>query len=333
MLLSAADGWSAQVTIAWDPNDNPQTSGYRVHVGNASRDYTRIEDMGAADRCTLVDLDEGRTYYVAVTAYDGYGGQSPYSEELVFTVPGHDSDGDGLSDLVEMEVQGTSPWLADSDGDGALDGYEVSRGTDPLNAHSTPPVVEWTDYRFSANLRSDDNDAFGVVFRYKDNDNYYRFSWDRERPALRLVKKVRGEYRLLAEEAVPYETGRTYRVEVLALGTRLEVRVDETPIFSVSDPDHRSGTIGFYCWANAGSTFDDVVVESLASGYVLLEEGFQSRLVNDWLVVDEGSIAAPSGWSASSRALVQGSNIHGYPDDLPPFAMPGTHAVYDAYVP
>src|SRR5690606_6786920 len=36
----------------------------------------------------------------------------------------------------------------------------------------------WTDYRLSVRLRSDDDDAIGVMFRYQDEDNYYRLSID-----------------------------------------------------------------------------------------------------------------------------------------------------------
>ncbi|MEJ5363469.1 MAG: fibronectin type III domain-containing protein [Desulfosoma sp.] len=326
--FSAAPAWAAEVTIAWDPTGDGETRGYRVHVGYASREYGWSEDAGPADRYTLRALEDGRTYYVAVTAYDGLGGQSGYSQELVISVPGPDHDGDGLSDAEELDVLGTDPGLADTDGDGALDGYEVARGTNPLDRRSTPPVVEWTDYRFSVDLRSEDNDAMGVMFRYMDDDHYYRFSWDRERSAMRLVKKVGGAYGLLAERAVAYETGRTYRVDVLALGPRLEVHIDGRRVLSVMDADLPRGTVGFYCWANEGSVFDNVSVQSLASGFSLLEEDFTARLMTDWLVVDEGDIAGPSNWSAQSRSLVQGSNIRGTPEDAPAFAMPGSHAVY-----
>jgi titin len=32
----------------------------------------------------------------------------------------------------------------------------------------------WADYRFAVNMRSTDSQALGVIFRYQDQDNYYR---------------------------------------------------------------------------------------------------------------------------------------------------------------
>ncbi|EKE05550.1 MAG: hypothetical protein ACD_19C00220G0003 [uncultured bacterium] len=42
-----------------------------------------------------------------------------------------DTDGDGLSDKIEIEVLGTDPTNPDTDGDGFADGYEVLKGFNP----------------------------------------------------------------------------------------------------------------------------------------------------------------------------------------------------------
>ena len=44
-----------------------------------------------------------------------------------------DTDGDGLSDLLESTQYGTDPQLADTDFDGMSDGWEVDHGLNPLD--------------------------------------------------------------------------------------------------------------------------------------------------------------------------------------------------------
>ncbi|MBK1833949.1 BNR-4 repeat-containing protein [Roseibacillus ishigakijimensis] len=56
-----------------------------------------------------------------------------------------DSDGDGLQDGAEINLHQTDPLLADSDQDGFADATEINRGSDPLDAASTPYAVVASD--------------------------------------------------------------------------------------------------------------------------------------------------------------------------------------------
>lgn len=78
---------SATVTVAWDPNPEPTVAGYYMYYGTSSGRYTNNVDVGSATTCAISALQEGVTYYLAVTAYDGSGNQSGYSDEIVYTVP------------------------------------------------------------------------------------------------------------------------------------------------------------------------------------------------------------------------------------------------------
>ncbi len=60
--------------------------------------------------------------------------------------PTTDSDGDGLTDVEELEL-GTDSLVTDSDGDGYLDYDEVIEGTDPLDADSRIYVGGWPYFR------------------------------------------------------------------------------------------------------------------------------------------------------------------------------------------
>ncbi len=88
--------------------------------------------------------------------------------------------------------------------------------------------------------------------------------------------------------------GRTYQVEVVAQGPQLEVWIDGVQIFAVTDTSFASGTIALYTWANEAGSFDDVVVEELSTGTVLLADDFNDGEFTGWTVLDEGTKAAPS---------------------------------------
>ncbi|MBK8183426.1 MAG: fibronectin type III domain-containing protein [Candidatus Competibacteraceae bacterium] len=64
------DGFAKQVTLAWDANTERNAAGYRLYYGLSSRAYTSIRDVGDQTSYTLSDLEEDKTYYFAVTAYN-----------------------------------------------------------------------------------------------------------------------------------------------------------------------------------------------------------------------------------------------------------------------
>ena len=46
-----------------------------------------VEDAGKVYSYTIADLQEGTTFYIAATAYDRYGNESDFSEEVVYLAP------------------------------------------------------------------------------------------------------------------------------------------------------------------------------------------------------------------------------------------------------
>ena len=83
-LIPNIHTFSAEVTLAWDANTEPDLAGYKIHYGHASWDYPFSVDVGNQTAYTLSDLEQGRTYYFAVTAYDIYGNESSFSNEVIF---------------------------------------------------------------------------------------------------------------------------------------------------------------------------------------------------------------------------------------------------------
>lgn len=75
----------ASVTLAWDPNPEPDLKEYRLHIGISSRSYQVSIPVGLATTFTVTDLPAGVTTYFALTAINHNGLESDYSEEVIFT--------------------------------------------------------------------------------------------------------------------------------------------------------------------------------------------------------------------------------------------------------
>ena len=84
-LLAIPDARAAvQVTLAWDPNSESDLAGYKVYYGTSTRNYAVSYDAGKVTSYTISSLQEGSTFYFAATAYDSYGNESDFSEEVVY---------------------------------------------------------------------------------------------------------------------------------------------------------------------------------------------------------------------------------------------------------
>jgi len=122
ILLSGMPARAAEITLAWDPNVEPDLSGYKVYSGTASRNYSGTVDVGNWTSCVMGGLEPGRTYYFAAKAYNAAGSESDYSAEVVYSVPaacsfslspGSQSYGpEGGTGSVSLSTASTCSWTA-----------------------------------------------------------------------------------------------------------------------------------------------------------------------------------------------------------------------------
>jgi hypothetical protein len=190
----------------------------------------------------------------AVLLTEGFGagvptGWSYYDEGTISAPSNWRVVGGELAQQSNIRDEGTANDLA-------------KRGTYLLNEDG----LGWTSYKAKFKLRSTDDDTLGLMFRYIDEDNWYRFSWDAQLKQRRLVKKAGGAYTLLAADNVPYVVGRSYQVEVVAQNSQLEVWIDGMRVLQANDASHNRGSVAFYTWQNNGAYFDDLVIEDLSGG-------------------------------------------------------------------
>ncbi len=111
-MLTSSYAIAGEAVLEWDASANPETTGYVINYGKRSGDYTERVDVGKVTTYKLKDLDDGKMYYFAVTAYDSARAQSNYSNEASRLVASSDSSGGAVP------APGTVP----SSGDGSNDG-------------------------------------------------------------------------------------------------------------------------------------------------------------------------------------------------------------------
>lgn len=167
---------------------------------------------------------------------------------------------------------------------GASDGSDlIQPGTMLLREDSPAPdrpdqAGTWTDCRVSVYMRSSSGGAIGIVFRFDDSGNYYRFMMDRDRRHRRLAKilmtsviirdptgegreVIRQVHTTLAEDDFVFRLGQDYFITIEAIGSSLRVYQDGELVFSVTDGSIDHGRIGLYCWRNPGASFNDLRVD------------------------------------------------------------------------
>jgi hypothetical protein len=128
------------------------------------------------------------------------------------------------------------------------------------SGHLEQPA-NWTDYRLSVYLTAAGGGAMGLVFRRSDNNNYYRLSMDHHNSYRRLVSIANGIHTVLKQDDFAYELEQDYLITVEAVGDALRVYQDGALIFDVTDATHPNGSIGLYCYDNAGACFNDVRID------------------------------------------------------------------------
>ncbi|HKQ38838.1 MAG TPA: metallophosphoesterase, partial [Verrucomicrobiae bacterium] len=118
-----------------------------------------------------------------------------------------------------------------------------------------PTAYRWRDYLLTATLTSSDDDGIGLLFRYRDANNYYKLEFDAQRGFRKLLRKLNGVETTLAADSGSYLVNVPFAVQVKVVDGKTEVRVDGTLLFggAVSDGTIPIGTIGLYAWGNPGA--------------------------------------------------------------------------------
>jgi len=80
ILVASTPLVAGTISLAW--NGATSAAGYRVYYGLASGEYPQFRDVGPVTETTLSGLDDCRSYYVAVKAYNSAGESADFSNEV-----------------------------------------------------------------------------------------------------------------------------------------------------------------------------------------------------------------------------------------------------------
>ena len=76
----SVDAGAGTISMAWDPVE--LATGYRAYYGTVSGQYENFVDVGSATGAVISGLDDCRTYFLSVKAYNSHGESSLYSTEI-----------------------------------------------------------------------------------------------------------------------------------------------------------------------------------------------------------------------------------------------------------
>jgi hypothetical protein len=92
-LLTFVIGWASlvqaapNVTLTWNRSPGSNVAGYRLYYGTTSKVYTQKVTVGNTTATSVSNLVGGKTYFFAVSAYNGNSAESGLSNEVTYKTP------------------------------------------------------------------------------------------------------------------------------------------------------------------------------------------------------------------------------------------------------
>jgi hypothetical protein len=80
-------GPADEITLTWDPSDDPNVAGYLIYWGESPDAYDWVMDAMDYSTVSIPELTPGSAYFFAVTAYDQKGAQSDFSLQAAAITP------------------------------------------------------------------------------------------------------------------------------------------------------------------------------------------------------------------------------------------------------
>ncbi|MEK6738299.1 MAG: family 16 glycoside hydrolase [Planctomycetota bacterium] len=126
--------------------------------------------------------------------------------------------------------------------------------------------VAYKDFSVYARFRSEGGSveqSGGLVFKYKDNNNYYVLRASVLEGNVRLYKVVNGSQTQLGEKSLKVNFKEWHLLKVVCKAEKIQCFFNNKKAFEVSDETFDMGSVGLWTKSDAYTFFDDLLMQEM----------------------------------------------------------------------
>lgn len=126
--------------------------------------------------------------------------------------------------------------------------------------------VSYKDFMVFTRFRSEGGSveqSGGLVFKYKDNNNYYVLRASVLEGNVRLYKMVSGNQTQIGEKNLKVNFKEWHLLKVICKADKIQCFFNNNKIFEVSDETFDMGSVGLWTKSDAYTFFDDLVMQEM----------------------------------------------------------------------
>ncbi|MDN3513453.1 MAG: hypothetical protein NG747_03525 [Candidatus Brocadia sp.] len=103
----------------------------------------------------------------------------------------------------------------------------------------------------------------GLVFRYKDNNNYYVLIANALENNVRLYTVINGSRRQIADKNTKVTSNEWHLLKVVCKADKIQCFFNNAKVFEVSDETYGIGSAGLWTKSDSYTYFDDLVLQEM----------------------------------------------------------------------
>ncbi|MGM5488070.1 MAG: hypothetical protein ACQESG_03930, partial [Nanobdellota archaeon] len=133
-----------------------------------------------------------------------------------------------------------------------------------LGPHVSFEDIPYDSYNISTRLYPGDDDTMGLLFRYQDENNYYRFRFDNSADFVRVEKIENGTRTVLSSNeasTLGFSENNWHTLRIVVNASSYMFYRNSNLIGAVTDSTFLSGGVAPYCWAMDDARFDNLIIE------------------------------------------------------------------------